>query len=368
LQAKLIATDRDHDVALLRITPSPFEGRNQVRYLKLDVQRPAWEEAVASVALRPSRLKDPYTYDAFVVDHPAGNVLRYEFSQLDKGRPDTQLFLFGHEVLRGDSGAPVVSSKSQAVVGFVEGRWLRTNAAGLAVLPKAGGEGVAAAVPIHYAIRLLQREGVTWHSTTGKFAAPSIRPAPISLVSAAYPSQALMGGEVVLDALVIKSGELGDIRVVHGAAPFLEKALNATESWTFLGGQTDGVPAEARIGIVFHFAQLTLSSGSKAVHKYEEVPNDSSDHAAVPQLTSEIEAAAGPDAEDSLVALCKIDPQGSVTSLEILQGAAMLGKSVEASLRKWKFVPAKCGGANCYSQVILVVISRHGSVLSRAKS
>ncbi|MGB7847261.1 MAG: serine protease [Candidatus Acidiferrum sp.] len=163
LKAMLVAVDRDHDVALLRATPNPFEGKYQVRFLPLAVDRPAREQAVLAAALRPSRLKDPHTFDAFVEDRPTGQVLAYEFSQLDKGSEDTELLLFSHDVLLGDSGAPVVSADSQTVVGLVEGRWLRLNAAAMAAATKRASSGVAAAVPIHYAIALLQQQGVAWH-------------------------------------------------------------------------------------------------------------------------------------------------------------------------------------------------------------
>jgi S1-C subfamily serine protease len=164
LKATLIAMDREHDVALLRATPNPFQGKYQVRFLPLAMERPARTQAVLAAALRPSRLRDPHTFDAFVEDRPAGQVLEYESSQLEKGAADTELLLFSHEVLLGDSGAPVVSAESQAVVGLIEGRWLRVNAASIATAMKQTVTGVGAAVPIHYAIPLLQQQGVAWHA------------------------------------------------------------------------------------------------------------------------------------------------------------------------------------------------------------
>jgi S1-C subfamily serine protease len=171
LRATLVAVDREHDVALLRASPNPFEGKYQVRFLPLAVESPAREQAVLATALRPSRLKDPHTFDAFVEDRPAGQVLAYAFSQLDKGSEDTELLLFSHDVLLGDSGAPVVSADSQAVVGLVEGRWLRLNAAAIATAAKRESGGVAAAVPIHYAIALLQQQGVAWRRARGNTSA-----------------------------------------------------------------------------------------------------------------------------------------------------------------------------------------------------
>lgn len=163
VKASVIGVDREHDVAVLRVTPNPFEGRYQVRYLALAEDRPSAPDSVVAVALRPSRLRDPHTFDAFAEDRPAGPVLAYEHSQLEKDSPDTELLLFGHGVLLGDSGAPVLSAESRAVVGLVEGRWLRMDAASMAAA-KTAGSGVGAAVPVHYAISLLEKKGVAWHA------------------------------------------------------------------------------------------------------------------------------------------------------------------------------------------------------------
>jgi S1-C subfamily serine protease len=165
LKATVVSIDRDHDVALLRATPNPFEGKYQVQFLALALDRPAPTQAVQAAALRPSRLRDPHTFDAFVEDRPSGEVLNYEFSQLDKGGPDTELLLFSHDVLLGDSGAPVVSADSQAVVGLVEGRWLRVNATSMAAANKQLSSGIGAAIPIYYAIALLRGQGVTWQAS-----------------------------------------------------------------------------------------------------------------------------------------------------------------------------------------------------------
>lgn len=187
LKATVIAMDRDHDVALLKAIPNPFEGKYQVRYLPLALDKPARAQAVLAAALRPSRLKDPHTFDAFVEDRPAGEVLEYEFSQLDKVGADTELLLFSHEVLLGDSGAPVVSLETQAVVGLIEGRWLRVNAASMAAATKQRSSGLGAAVPISYAIALLQQQGVTWHAAES----------PLAVVPANRPSEKSAGNGII---------------------------------------------------------------------------------------------------------------------------------------------------------------------------
>ena len=179
--AAVVRVDRDHDVALLQVTPNPFRGRYQLRFLPLSARRPAARERVEAFALRPSRLGDPHTFDAFAEDRPEGQVLKYEFSQLDKGRPDTELLLFGHDVLLGDSGAPVISAG--AVVGFIEGRWLRTETAARAAQGHSLPGAVGAAVPIRYGISVLEEQGVRWHAADGQRPNRAVVDAPESRVS-----------------------------------------------------------------------------------------------------------------------------------------------------------------------------------------
>jgi hypothetical protein len=73
---------------------------------------------------------------------------------------ETELLLFNHEVILGQSGAPVLSADGHEVVGFIEGQWLRP-AAGLAAQMEQGSTSMGAAVPIRYAIAVLREKGIT---------------------------------------------------------------------------------------------------------------------------------------------------------------------------------------------------------------
>ena len=382
LKLTLVAMDREHDVALLRATPNPFEGRYQVRFLPLAVRRPAPGLAVLAAALRPSRLKDPHTFDVLDEDRPAGDVLEYEFSQLDKGRAETQLLLFSHDVLKGDSGAPVVSAESHAAVGLVEGRWLRPNSVAFAMSGKpAVYGGAAAAVPIHYAIALLQKQGVAWEaakesgtddSVAGAAAEDSAKgshpPEPLSLVAAAFPKQSLLGGEVLLDALVNRQGELEDVRVVEGAQPFVAKVLSAMQTWSFRPAYENGASIEERIGIVFQFAPAGAPQGSRPVHEYNEVRADEeANHGALPVLTRELEAP-GAKVQESIIFSGEVDEQGRLTALRGLQDPDGVARSIESSVQQWQFTTAKRKGVSASSLVILVIMPHRGAAANRPQS
>jgi len=162
LKVHVVATDQQHDIAVLRAVPNPFEGRYQVAFLPLASNKPKPGQAVFAAAVRPSRLRDPHTFDAAQEERSPGEVLRYIVSKLDKGQNEAELFLFSHEVKRGQSGAPVISRNSHEVVGIVEGQWLHP-ATGSSSQQNANQPSTpGAAVPIAYAIPLLQEKHIVW--------------------------------------------------------------------------------------------------------------------------------------------------------------------------------------------------------------
>jgi TonB family protein len=374
VKAEVVAVDREHDVALLRATPNPFQGRYQVRFLPLALQRPSKAQSVLAAALRPSRLRDPHTFDAFNEDRPAGEVVDYEYSQLEPGHAETELLLFHHEVLLGDSGAPVVSAESQAVVGLIEGRWLRANAASLVAASKQSG-GVGAVVPIHYAIPLLQQQGILWHAADehGEAAvAPATAssprvPVPLSLIGASAPAQALQGGEVVLDAEVSSDGQIAGARVVQGSALFSEKALSAVRTWSFQPEKDESTP-HARIGIIFQFASPGIVPGGSKTRRYDAPDVAGRERAALPLSTTEPEIFGASAAEAVVILSAQIDAEGNIAKIEVVKDAESLAANVLKAVSEWQFAPAKCAGADCASTVFIVIEPRQGTPLNHAHS
>ena len=169
LQAEVIAVDKEHDVAVLKATPNPFAGNYRVGILSLGTQEVGRGQGVVVAALRPSR-RQPRSFESELQDQSAARVVDYQSSQLEKGLGDTELMLFNHEVILGQSGAPVLSAEGHDVVGFIEGQWLRP-AAGLAAQMEQGATSIGAAVPIRYAITLLREKGISWGAGAEKTAA-----------------------------------------------------------------------------------------------------------------------------------------------------------------------------------------------------
>ncbi|HKW65626.1 MAG TPA: TonB family protein [Candidatus Acidoferrum sp.] len=373
LKAEVVATDWEHDVAVLRATPNPFQGGYRVAFLPLATDRLDPAKRVVSISLRPSRLQEAYTFDAPLQDRSEGEVLSYQYTKTESGR-EIELLLYSQKVIPGQSGSPVVSQESGEAVGFIEGRWLHPTAIPFVNSPEQIDPSPGAAVRIHYAISLLQAHGIPWHATLDSGVRPAgsaenakgfSGPTPLSLVAAPFPAQAFSGGEILLDAKVDSRGKVTDVRVVQGQPPFLEEVLGAVQTWTFLPARQDGRDVEARVGIVFQFAQPYLPKLMARVHEYKETGTDSKDRGALPLYTLEPEYPANSVGEGSVVLNEIVDKEGRVSSIHVVRDIASLTSPTVGAVQQWKFAPGRHGGEPTDSGVIVVVTFRRPAVASR---
>ncbi len=390
VRADVIALDEDHDVAILRATPNPFDSNSALSFLALAPATAALGEMVHAASLSPSSPLDAYSLDEIREEHSPGEVLRFEFSQLEKGAAESQVFLFRHPVHPGQSGSPVIADDSQAVAGLVEGQWLRDDSYWLAAMRNdpisADAEDSAAeevphlpgaAVPIHYAIALLQRHGIAWHAMAPSAPAPDATsnapsltlPVPLSVVPAPYPSNSLFGGEVLLDALVARNGTLSDVKVIRGDGPFLKNALDAVRSWTFYPARSSGQAVDSRIAITFQFPQPYVPPRGPTSRNYVEgssnvassllaaLPND----VAVPLTTVEAEypAMAATNPQGSVILYESIDSHGQLASAKPIVTQEPFTGPALAAANQWHFAPAQKAGAPVDSAAIVVVTFRH---------
>jgi S1-C subfamily serine protease len=180
LALSVIASDVAHDVAILRAAPNPFTSHCRVTYLPLTADPVVPGQAVLALSLHPPKLRNAQSFQIPVEDRSPGQVLSYESTQLDKSSPPADLFLLSHPVTRGQSGSPVVAADSRAVVGLIEGRWLRSSAISLTQSQSAASrtDTRGAAIPIRYAISLLNQKEVHWHANApgATKSEPSVKP------------------------------------------------------------------------------------------------------------------------------------------------------------------------------------------------
>jgi len=373
LKTDVVATDWEHDVAILRATPNPFQGGYRVAFLPLATDRLDPGKSVVSVSLRPSRLQAAYTFDTPVQERSEGEILSYQYTRTENGR-QIELLLYSQKVIPGQSGSPVISQGSGEAVGFIEGRWLHPTAIPFVTSAEQIDPSPGAAVRIHYAISLLQAHGIPWHATldSGVHAAGSEAnakgfsgPTPLSLVAAPFPAQAFSGGEILLDAKVDTRGKVTDVRVVQGQPPFLEEVLGAVQTWTFLPARQDGRDVDARVGIVFQFPQPYLPKLTARVHEYRETGTNSKDRGALPLYTLEPEYPVNSVGEGSVVLNELVDKEGRVSSIHVVRDLASLTSPTVGAVQQWKFAPGKHEGDPVECGVIVVVTFRRPAVASR---
>jgi|SRR5882672_7553506 len=170
LKANIIATDWTHDVAILRAAPNPFDGRFRVAFLPLAAKRSSIGDSVVASALHPSNIRAASTYKLPVQDWSSAQVLGFVQTREEKNLPETDLFVFSHEVQKGQSGSPVILATTREIVGLVDGRWLRPSSFSLPATngarPVPYGGPLGAAVPVDYLLALLQKNSVAWTTAT----------------------------------------------------------------------------------------------------------------------------------------------------------------------------------------------------------
>ena len=102
-----------------------------------------------------------------VQDWSSAQVLGIVQTHEEPNLPETDLFLFTHEVQKGQSGSPVVLAATHEVAGLVDGRWLRPSTLSLPGPNASRYNGpIGAAVPIDYLLQLLQKNSISWTTTS----------------------------------------------------------------------------------------------------------------------------------------------------------------------------------------------------------
>jgi hypothetical protein len=344
LSAPLVAADWVHDVAILKATPNPISVGGKIAYLPLSVDAPPKGKAVVEASLLSSDVENASSLDEPLEGVSQGEVLDYQFHH-EIGVGDSEVLLVSQQVAPGQSGSPLVSADSQGVVGIIIGRWLLPLVMPLAPNRTHVALSPGAALRIHYAINLLEKNHIAWHAADEPTRASE--PAPAEEVGFAPPVP-------VFDALIDSSGKPIDVRVVAGDGPFLEPALSAVRTWSFKPARQDGRPVEARIGIVFQFPQSFVPPQASKERKHEEALDDSDDRSALPVVTIEPNYPVNSVAQGSVGLYNLVDAEGHVTSTSTLLDVGSLTAPTAAVVRQWHFAPAKLAGIPTESAVIVV--------------
>ena len=164
LPLTIIAADAGHDVAILRASPNPFFSHSRVSFLPLASDAAVPGQPVLALSLHPARLRNPQSFQLPVEDRSEGTVLSIEETKLEKFALPAEVLLLSHPVVLGQSGSPVLSTDSRAVIGLIEGRWVRDGSVAMARGKVQTTEPPGAAIPVRYAISLLEQNGIAYQS------------------------------------------------------------------------------------------------------------------------------------------------------------------------------------------------------------
>jgi Trypsin-like peptidase domain len=160
-----IAADAGHDIAVLRASPNPFSGHSRVSFLPLASDAAIPGQSVLALSRHPAPVPNAQSFQLPSEDRSAGTVLSIEETKLEKFALPAEVLLLSHPVVLGQSGSPVLATDSGAVIGLIEGRWVRDGSVALARREEQFVEPPGAAIPVRYAISLLEQNRIAYHST-----------------------------------------------------------------------------------------------------------------------------------------------------------------------------------------------------------
>jgi S1-C subfamily serine protease len=141
----VVSLDELHDLALLKAERPLFDDLAEagMNYLALDLAD-VEDGAEVAVTGHPAFAWQPLTQ--------SGRVLRHATLALsDTTTAESQVIILNIALRKGNSGSPVYRANDGSVVGIVERKDLRHPSQSVAV-------------PIRYAIEMLDRTGVKWHA------------------------------------------------------------------------------------------------------------------------------------------------------------------------------------------------------------
>jgi TonB family protein len=164
-------------------------------------------------------------------------------------------------------------------------------------------------------------------------------------VSPTYPPAAQherKQGQVQVDVLVRENGEVKDVAVISGDAPFTEAALSAVKQWKYIPCQAGGHVVEAVTSATVNFAlkdniedlpepakpmRVRLLAGVTAGHLIHLV------RPAYPEQAQEMRIGG------AVVLHAIIATDGHIQNLEVVSGQTLLRQAALDAVRQWRYSP-----------------------------
>jgi S1-C subfamily serine protease len=87
LALTVVASDAQHDIAILRASPNPYSSHSRVAFLPLAVEAAIPGQPVLALSLHPGRPQNAHSFQLPIEDRSTGTVLSIEQTRLAKTAP-----------------------------------------------------------------------------------------------------------------------------------------------------------------------------------------------------------------------------------------------------------------------------------------
>ncbi|MDR3792216.1 MAG: M56 family metallopeptidase [Terracidiphilus sp.] len=186
----------------------------------------------------------------------------------------------------------------------------------------------------------------------------------ISKVAPKYPPEAKKAriqGTVVLNAIIGTDGHMKELRVLSGAAPLVQAAMEAVRQWVYKPYLLNGKPVqvETTINVIYTLgdtppAKAAPVAGSVASDKKPTPPWDTPPTPVIsPEPVYPPEASAAHQ-EGIVLVKTKVDSEGHTAVLEV-SGPEVFRKSAREAVEKYTFHPATKNGQPIETTVTIEV-------------
>jgi len=177
----------------------------------------------------------------------------------------------------------------------------------------------------------------------------------VVVVGPAYPPNAVAGGTVVA-ALKIAAGAVERIEILQADAPFAHPVQAALSGWRFTPG------TEAAL-VVVNYRTANLYSVGSPSHSIKAAKTVGG----LPYPRTVIEPPYPPNslAEGSVVLRLAVDRNGSVARIRVLQGLGDFTSACAATVRQWRFAPAKNDKGTSIASEAYAVFTVRRPILAR---
>lgn len=191
----------------------------------------------------------------------------------------------------------------------------------------------------------------------------SIRNVLIRKVPPVYPPlarQARIQGTVILNVIITKSGEIGDVRLVSGHPLLAPAAIQAVKQWRYKPYKVNGHPVEVatNLRINFSLAGMPAANGvagdipgglgdlqGSTQPGHVRVSREVMQAFVVSKVPPEYPAHAKEQHIEGPVLLqVSIDKEGNVANLQLISGHPLLAPAAIDAVKQWKYRPYLLNG------------------------